>query len=263
MQAGHTTERLTASDGIAIAVHRFEPDEPSTRLPPVVLHHGFAADTTTNWVVPGVVDALLAAGRRVISVDARGHGASDTPHDPARYGEARMSRDLVEVLDALALHELDLVGYSMGAIVSVITASSDHRIRRLVIGGIGGRIARLDGRPEPSPDRRGIADALLTEEPEGITDPVGRAFRRFAESTGADRRALAAQMLAAHASPIALADITAPTLLIVGRDDALAADPEELAAAIPDCQLRIAPGDHLGIVAVPEFAPAVVGFLGQ
>ena len=44
------------------------------RGPAVILSHGFAADHRINWVVPGVVDALVASGRRVLAPDARGHG---------------------------------------------------------------------------------------------------------------------------------------------------------------------------------------------
>jgi pimeloyl-ACP methyl ester carboxylesterase len=54
------TERsFTTWDGIEIAYRQW--GEP-TRSPPVVLHHGFVADANANWVVPGVVDALQAAG---------------------------------------------------------------------------------------------------------------------------------------------------------------------------------------------------------
>ena len=44
--------------------------EGRTLSPPVVLHHGFVADANANWVVPGIVDALVAAGHRVIAPDA-------------------------------------------------------------------------------------------------------------------------------------------------------------------------------------------------
>ena len=256
-------DRFATSDGVAVAYHRFEPDDVAPALPVVVLQHGFAADTQSNWVSTGVVAALLAAGRRVMSVDARGHGASDKPHDRASYGEARMSRDLVELLDALEVDELDLVGYSMGAIISVIAATTECRIRRMVIGGIGGRVARYGGGPPVGLDRMAIAGGLLADDPSTITDPSARAFRRFADSTGADRRALAAQMQAAHTSKIALAEITAATLLLVGDRDALAALPDELAAAIPGCRVQIAPGDHLSVVAAPEFVSSLVGFLGE
>jgi pimeloyl-ACP methyl ester carboxylesterase len=256
-------DRFTTSDGVAIAVHRFEPDTVDPDLPLVVLQHGFAADTRANWVVPGIVDALRAAGRRVMSVDARGHGVSDKPHDPASYGEGRMSRDLIELFDSLALDEVDLVGYSMGAIVSAITATTDRRIRRLVIGGIGGRVARFDGTAPRGLDRSAIVAGMLADDPATVTDPGARAFRRFADSTGADRRALAAQMRSAHSSRIPLGDIAATTLLLVGDKDALAAEPEVLAAAIPGCAVRVVPGDHLSAVAQPAFIAALVDFVGQ
>lgn len=256
------TDRFTTSDGVAIAYHRFEPEASTPDLPIVVLQHGFAADTASNWVAPGIVDALLSAGRRVVSVDARGHGASDKPHDASAYGEGRMSADLVELFDALDLEVLDLAGYSMGAIISVIAATTERRIRRMVIGGIGGRIARLGEGDRPPIDRSAIVDGMLADDPATITDPGARAFRRFADTTGADRFALVAQMQSAHRSRIALDDITATTLLIVGDRDVLASAPEELAAAITGCRVEIVTGDHLGAVAVPEFAAGLVGFLG-
>src|SRR4051812_50107457 len=60
--------------------------------PAVLLLHGFAADHVLNWARPGVIDALTGSGRRVIATDARGHGASDKPHDPDRYGGSAMGR---------------------------------------------------------------------------------------------------------------------------------------------------------------------------
>ena len=102
--------RFTASDGTGIAYRQHGDDSP---LPPVILHHGFASSATNNWIVPGVVAALVAAGRRVVTLDARGHGDSDKPHDPARYGEERMARDLGELLDHLGAPAADLAGYSI------------------------------------------------------------------------------------------------------------------------------------------------------
>jgi pimeloyl-ACP methyl ester carboxylesterase len=254
-------ERFTTSDGVAVAYFTYQPEMTEPGLPPVILQHGFAADSQANWMAPGVVDALLAAGRSVIAVDARGHGSSDKPHEPAFYGEARMSLDLVELFDHLGLAELDLVGYSMGAIISLLTASTDHRIRRLVIGGIGAGVAEMGGVDGRHVDTSRLAAALRADDIDSITDPVARSFRRFAESTGADRLALAAQADSVHRGAIALSDITATALVLVGDADPLAARPEVLAAAIPGATLMVIPGDHLGAVGQPEFAPAIVSFL--
>ena len=42
---------------------------------PIVLVHGFASNKEVNWVGPGWVTTLTRAGRRVIALDNRGHGA--------------------------------------------------------------------------------------------------------------------------------------------------------------------------------------------
>src|SRR5207245_231868 len=77
--------RHTSFDGTGIAWQRWD-SATDAALPPVVLHHGYAVDANVNWVAPGIVAALPAAGRDVVAVDARGHGASDKPHSPDRYG---------------------------------------------------------------------------------------------------------------------------------------------------------------------------------
>jgi pimeloyl-ACP methyl ester carboxylesterase len=252
-------ERFTSFDGTGIAFQRWSGT--ADGRPPVLLHHGFAADGNLNWVAPGVVGALQTDGREVIAVDARGHGESDKPHDAASYGESKMARDVSGLLDHLDIEQFDLAGYSMGAIVSLLVAASEPRLRRLVIGGIGGAVTKLGGRDTRVVDRAVLREALTTEDPGEITHQRAVEFRRFADSTGADRLALAAQVEAAHRDPIALDRINAPTLLLVGDADELAARPELLAAAIPGARLEVVNGTHLSAVGAPRFAPAIVEFL--
>ena len=49
---------------------------------PVVLLHGFAADTNINFVRSGILDALVDEGYRTIALDHHGHGISAKPHEP-------------------------------------------------------------------------------------------------------------------------------------------------------------------------------------
>ena len=251
-------ERFTAADGVEIV---YETWGTAGELPPVFLHHGFIANATLNWVQPGIVAALTSAGRQVVALDARGHGASGKPHDPSFYGEGKMAGDLRQLFDIVGAKQVDLVGYSMGAIVSLVTASQDERVRRLVVGGIGAGVVELGGVDTRAAASEALIAALQTSDPETIAHPIARQFRAFADFVGGDREALAAQAAARHASPIALNQITAPTLLIVGDADALAARPEVLTSAIPNARLLRLPGDHLGVVRAPGFAPAIVEFL--
>ncbi|MEZ5463328.1 alpha/beta fold hydrolase [Dokdonella sp.] len=251
---------FVTDDGIRVSFFRWGTDD--TRIP-VTLHHGFAASTEANWVGTGVVAALLAAGRSVISIDARGHGQSDKPHDADRYGEARMARDLVGLLDHLEVGEFDLFGYSMGAIVSLIVASEDTRLRHLIVGGIGEGVLATGGVDLRVMDRDAVVAAMLTDDPSTIAAPDVAAFRLFAESTGCDLKALAAQASRMFDQVIPLNRIAAACLVLAGEKDTLAIHPEQLAAAIPRGRCIKVPGDHLGAVRQPQFIAAALEFLGH
>jgi len=224
---------------------------------PVVLLHGFAADHVANWVQPGVVDALTDAGHQVIAADARGHGASEKPTDPQRYADDAMVRDTQALLDHLGLRGVYVVGYSMGALVSARLALVEPRARTLVLGGVGAGLAG-----ERRLERAGIADALLTEDPSSIQNPVAKAFRNFAERTGADRHALAAIQRAPRPPEATRVDaIDVPTLVLAGDRDVLVGSPNALADRIPGAAARTVSGDHLTAVFDPAFRAAIVEFL--
>lgn len=228
---------------------------------PVVLHHGFSADSQSNWVAPGIVDALVDGGRSVIALDARGHGRSAKPHDPALYGEGRMAQDLSELLDHLGIDSFQLAGYSMGAVVSLVVATTDDRIERLVVGGIGRAAVQMGGVDRDTLDLGELIPALEADSTDDLEAGIARDFRLFAEASGGDRLALAAHARAAHRSAIPFDRIAVPTLVIAGDRDPLARNPEILRDAIAGADLTIVPGDHLGAVGQPEFTEALRSFL--
>jgi pimeloyl-ACP methyl ester carboxylesterase len=250
---------FTTDDGVRIVYRTW--DGPAG-LPPILLHHGFTGDAVRDWVEPGVVAALTAAGRTVVAPDARGHGDSDKPHDPAAYGEARMARDLAQLADALGLERFDLIGFSMGAVVALLAAAADERVRRLVVTGVGAGAAEVGGADRRVVPFEVMAEALLTDRPETITDPGALAFRTSAEERGTDRVAFAAQARAEHPDAIPFDRVTAPSLVLAGDADPFAQRPEVLAAAIPDARLEVLAGDHGSAITNPRFTEAVIGFLG-
>ncbi len=229
--------------------------------PAVLLLHGFAADHVLNWARPGVIDALTGAGRRVIATDARGHGASDKPHDPDRYAGDTMVRDARAVLDHLGVDQVDVVGYSMGSMVAARLVPDEPRTRALVLGGVGATIAppRAGGR---SPEA--IANALLADNPASIDNVSGKAFREFADFTGADRQALAAlSRSSALRVQVRYDAITVPTLVVAGADDTLITAPGELADLLPSARAVTVAGDHLGAPYDPAFSKAIIDFLAS
>ena len=250
-----------SSDGLAIAYQEWGTEHRGGGRPPVLLHHGFAVDAGMNFAAPGVVKALVGADRWVVGIDARGHGASDKPHESSFYGEPRMADDVITLIDTLGVDEVHLVGYSMGAIVSLLTAAREPRVVRLVVGGIGAGVVELGGVDTRAVPNEAIAAALRADDPATIDHPGAQGFRALADAVGADRLALAAQADVVHAGPIDLAAIAAPTLVLAGDADPLAVRPEVLAAAVPDGRVVLLAGDHLGAVADPAFAGAIIDFL--
>src|SRR5262249_15877802 len=98
---------------------------------PIVLLHGWMSDSSM-W---GRLDTNPARKEfQLIAVDLRGHGKSDKPHDPEKYGP-EMAEDVVRLLDHLKLPKAHLVGYSMGAIVAAkVAATHPERVLSIVYG---------------------------------------------------------------------------------------------------------------------------------
>ena len=228
---------------------------------PIVLVHGFASNKEVNWVAPGWVTTLKRAGRRVIALDNRGHGASTKLYDPAAYHSAIMADDVRALLDHLGLPRADVMGYSMGArnAAFLALANPDH-VRSAILGGVGGHLV---GGVGLQPDV--IAQALEAPSLADVTDP-GRLFRAFAEQTKSDLRALAACMRGSR-QPLerqALARMAVPVLVAAGTKDAVAGAPEELAALIPGALVLPIPGrDHMLAVGDRVFKAGVLEFLSN
>jgi pimeloyl-ACP methyl ester carboxylesterase len=226
---------------------------------PIVLVHGFASTAEINWVHPGWVATLIRAGRRVIALDNRGHGASGKLYDPAAYHSARMADDIRALLDHLALGRADVMGYSMGARITAFFAMTHaQRLHRAIFGGLGIHLVRAAGLPE------GIAEVLEAPSLADVHDPTGRMFRAFAEQTGSDLKALAACARGSRQTltPDQLASIRAPVLVAVGTRDVIAGSPHELAILMPcGSALDIPERDHMLAVGDKAFKQAVLRFL--
>jgi pimeloyl-ACP methyl ester carboxylesterase len=226
---------------------------------PIVLIHGFASNKETNWVHSGWVTTLTRAGRRVIALDNRGHGASTKLYDPAAYHTERMAGDVLALLDHLGVATADVMGYSMGARITAFCAlMHPQRVRSAVLGGLGLHLVEGVGLPDS------IAYALEAASLDEVTDPSGRVFRQFAGQTRSDLAALAAcirgsrQMLAKED----VARIAVPVLIAVGTYDRVAGSALALATLIPGARVLDIPGrDHMLAVGDRVFKTGVLEFL--
>jgi pimeloyl-ACP methyl ester carboxylesterase len=228
---------------------------------PIVLVHGFGSNLQTNWVFPSWVNTLTGAGRRVIALDNRGHGASSKLYDSADYDRAAMAEDVRALLDHLRIASADVMGYSMGArITANLAIAHPDRLRSAILGGVGKRLIAGGGLPN------NIAEALEAPSLADVSDPQGILFRKFADQTKSDRRALAAcirgggQALSAEV----VKGIKLPVLIAVGTKDNIACSPHELADIIPGAKvLEIPDRDHMLAVGDKIYKAGVLKFLEE
>lgn len=69
---------------------------------------------------------------RVLRYDSRGHGASDVP--AGAYSMDRLGRDVIELLNALAVAQVDFCGLSLGGMIGQwLGIRAPERVRRLIL----------------------------------------------------------------------------------------------------------------------------------
>jgi len=112
---------------------------PKNRNPPVVIFlHGWAMGKVGNPQFTFVKAArdLCAAGFAVLRFDFRGVG--DSQGDFEKYNTSSMIEDTLASLDfiqkekGLDRNRIGLLGWSMGGIIAILTASKDKRVKCLV-----------------------------------------------------------------------------------------------------------------------------------
>src|SRR5579871_3250045 len=95
---------------------------------PIMLIHAFASQSS-SWAQVAV--ALARRGFRVIVPDLRGHGRSAWTDS---YALDDFEQDLIDLVDALKLQRLSLLGHSLGGHLALRLAMRlPERIDRLVI----------------------------------------------------------------------------------------------------------------------------------
>ena len=221
---------------------------------PVICVHGWGGSFTDTWERNGFTALLADAGRSVIGVDLLGHGSAPKPHDPEAYADLTG-----RVVDALPNEPVDAVGFSMGALTLLRTATEHPgAFRRLVLAGIGRNVFETD-------DERTAAIARAVSGEIDEDDNLSRLFAQYASRPGNDPIALAAvlrQPQRIRLDESALAAVACPTIVIVGdRDFVHPAD--RLVEAIPDCRSVVLRNvDHFATPDDFGFVDAALEFIG-
>lgn len=217
----------------------------------LLLHGGLANSDWWGHLIP-----VLAQRRRVVALDARGHGRSTL--GDAGLGYPLLAGDAVAVLDALGIPRAAVVGWSDGGIAGLVMAmSAPGRVARLFL--FGANSSRSGGRPEGQAHPTVRAYLARCAEEYRALSPTPEAFGRL-------RQALSTMWRSGPEYGRAqLAAIRAPTTVAAGGHDELIlpAHSRALAAAIPNAGLVVLPNvSHFAMLQDPPgFAAAVLRFL--
>lgn len=256
---------FTTGDGVRMAYRL----DGAAGLPVLVLSNSIG---TTLHMWDGQI-AALSQHFRVLRYDTRGHGASGVP--AGAYSMDRLGHDVVELLDGLAIPRPHFLGLSLGGFIGQwLGVHAPERIGRLVLANTSAYLG-----PAPQWDER-IAATLraadMTDTAEMFLGnwfparmlqaggPVIDAFRAMLMAT--DKHGLAGAFAAVRDADLrrTIALITAPTLVISGRDDTVTAASHgaAIAATVPGARLLELPAVHLSNIELPaQFMDAVLGFL--
>jgi pimeloyl-ACP methyl ester carboxylesterase len=246
-------------DGALLAYDDITPAGGAERT--ILLLHGFTSNRGEGWRRTGWYGAFERRRMRVIALDQRGHGESAKLYDPEAYAREKLAADALALLDHLEVGRADVFGYSMGTRTALAaTIAAPERVSNLILGGIGGKLLT----PSPAGAGNPMAEALLTEDPESITQPMLKSFRQFADEQGEDRKALAAFVQATN-PPLdieAMRGLPMPVLVVAGQRDEGAGDPEDLARIFPHGHgVTVVGCDHFSAIPHALTKAAVFDFL--
>jgi pimeloyl-ACP methyl ester carboxylesterase len=239
---------------------------------PVLLIHGFAANANMNWRAPGVVKGL-ADKYQVITLDNRGHGQSDKPHDPAKYGE-EMVEDAVRLLDHLGIKKVHVVGYSMGGMITAkLLTTHPDRLLSATLGGHGGLkegddVSRLQVLAESLDAGKGFGPLLVALTPAGKPAPTPQQIEETNKrlmAMGADQKALAAVVRGWKGLVVSDAKLKAnkvPTLVLIGELDPLKKGVDALEGRLANAHIVVIEGtDHMTAFTNEKFVKELKSFL--
>ncbi|WP_298226315.1 alpha/beta hydrolase [Gryllotalpicola sp.] len=259
---------LNPLDGARISYRVFG-DEANPQA--IVLVHGTALSQAI-WRGFGWVRDLQDE-YKVITLDLRGHGHSDKPHDEDAYDLPYFLADVLAVLDAAQAEHAHFIGYSLGARVGfTLAAQHPTRITSLITLGGSPRTGKgvFDRTFFP-----GCIGVLETQGMPGFIEGwVERLGFELDQSTRVALLANDAVALAAYMRKVeldkgvpdaVLSQLTTPLFMIAGTEDYYRVRAAaKVQSTLPDTPVRLLDGaTHGRTPRHPEALPAVRWFLAK
>ncbi len=218
--------------------------------------------------------AALTKLFRVVRYDRRGHGKSGVPAGP--YSMDRFGKDVLAILDDLNIEKVHWCGVSMGGMVGQwLGANAPERVGKLVLANTACYYAdptnwlnRIKAVNEGG--LAAIADtviaAWLTADFREREPQITARLKQMLLDSPAQGYMACCEALSTLDLRDQLPRITAPTLVIAGRNDVATpvAAGELVRSSIPGASMTLLDAAHISNVEQSHsFTEAVVGFLTQ
>lgn len=252
---------------------------------PIVLIHGWPL-SGESWSAQ--VPALAAAGYRPITYDRRGFGRSDKPG--SGYDYDTLTEDLGALMEELDLHDVTLVGFSMGGgeVARYVTKYGQDRLHSVVFASaVTPYMMQTDDNPDGplTKEQAAAMTADLTADRDTFFDKFTTQFfsvngdlkvteaqrqQAIVLCQQSDEKAALACMASFGSEDFRadLPEVSVPTLVIHGDGDVVVnfqGSGERTHAAIPHSHLKVLAGAPHGCnVSHPgEFNGALLDFLAE
>jgi len=245
-QTADSAHYYTAPDGIKIYY------EVKGTGYPVVLVHGFIVNSQ-SWKRGKLYYDLLNAGYQVITIDLRGNGKSDKPHDCDLYANDAEAKDIMGVVGELKLKKYTAVGYSRGSIITARLMVLDKRLQQAVMGGMGTDFTNPNW-PRRVMFYKGFAGIEVAKDMEPVIANVTK--------MGLDKGLLACMQKEQPSTPVeALKKVKIKVLVACGDKDDDNGKAQDLCKLFDKGSFKTVPGDHGAAVQTQEFSTAVMQWL--
>ena len=241
--------------------------------PPIVLIHGYPFNRTM-W--DGQVSALRD-NYRVVTLDLRGHGESESSQEPSTM--ETLAQDVAALLDARGIAQAVVGGLSMGGYVTLAFQQLfPSRVKKLVLADTRAQADTEEGKKVRGEQvekilregMTGIVDAMLPKLLSAATvsrsPEIVKRVREMMMTTKPEGAVGALRGMAQRDDHTArLSEIKVPTLIIVGSEDAITppADSEKMHQAVAGSKLTvIEDAGHVSNIEQPDqFNRALLEFL--
>ncbi len=254
-QTGHATS------GDLEIYYEVHGDLAADATPFLVLHRGMGSIASDF----GDLLPILADWAPVIGIEQQGHGHTGGRDAPVSL--ASMRADTLDVLDALEVERVHVVGFSMGGMLALeLGVAAPDRIETLTaisvsqnLGGMHPAIAEMNRNPDSAPSPEALElipteedfaemQAAFADNPDGH-EQFQRTFRQ-----------LQSFMVSGWGwSDEELASIDIPTLIVLGDTDFMRVDHAARMAELVGAQLSVLPDTtHLSIMSRADWLAPLI-----